>query len=873
MSPDDAQRITDLFLQVVDLPPAERGAFLDRACGHDAAVRREVEALLAADAELEAGAGSPLWSASTVGGDAFTEPPRRVGPYRLIRRLGQGGMSEVFLALRDDGELQRRVAIKLIRRDLLTAEMVRRFETERQILASLDHPSIARLLDAGRTADGVPYFVMEYIEGEPIDLYCDRHRLPIAKRLEIFREVCFAVHFAHQNLVVHRDIKPRNILVTATGQPKLLDFGIAKLLNPDLMAHGNEPTVSWRRLLTPEYASPEQILGKPITTASDIYSLGVLLFKLLTGADPYRLRERQTAEVEQLILTAEPDAPSAFVRRLLETPDTSGSRWPTAEELAAARGTQPRALARALAGDLDAITARALRKESQNRYVSAEQMAEDVRRHLAGGRVFAPGVTASPSVLRGRRGLAAGVFFVLSLVAATSAFVVQTTRLAETRAVAQGDQARAEEIASSVQRLFEEAGPGVDLIDRAAERFRQDLAGQPETQADLSMALGRAYFRMGLFEEAASSLEAALTTRRRLFGAEHEKVAESLTALAEVDTSQGDYDAAEAHHRRALAMRRKIHPGDSLEVTESLVGFGRVMLADGHAPHSEPALLEALAMRARLLGGEGNLRVAEIFTVLGHTVDHMGSPSAAEFLFRKASKIQRRTFGNESWELAASLVNQAAVLFEQGKRDEGGALLREVARIERHRCGDKSTDLATSLGNLAGATLQATPPVRSLPCRMPPLDVPHQTYLLQGLGDGLMELGYPVEARPFLQQSSGARRPPAPPPARRPDSSRVAGGCVPDGGFAETLGRPCCSGVIVGGTTLCSDPKDWGATWRTCRHVCGSQLVDGCVPSGGADDLLQLTDCCSGSSASGSVRCLNPADYGTTWRTCVQRCA
>jgi hypothetical protein len=227
-----------------------------------------------------------------------------------------------------------------------------------------------------------------------------------------------------------------------------------------------------------------------------------------------------------------------------------------------------------------------------------------------------------------------------------------------------------------------------------------------------------------------------------------------------------------------------------------------------------------------------------------------------------------------------SLVNQAAVLFELGKRDEGAALLRVVAQIERRRCGGESTDLAASLGNVAAAALQALPTQRSadtpLPavsstCRMPAFEVPHLAYLVQGLGDGLSELGYAGEAGPILQTASVARRRPPPPPALRP--VRAGGGCVPDGGFAETLGRPCCSGVTVGGTTLCSDPKDWGATWRTCRHVCGSRLVNGCVPSGGIDDLLGLTDCCRGSSASGSVRCLNPADYGTTWRTCVQTCA
>ncbi|HET9228742.1 MAG TPA: serine/threonine-protein kinase, partial [Thermoanaerobaculia bacterium] len=757
MTPEDDRRVAEIFEQAVDLPPAEREDFVKRACGSQT-VREEVEALLALDAAVEAGA---------------PDFPARVGPYRLVAKLGEGGMSQVFLGLRDDGEFVRRVAVKLIRKEVLTPETMRRFETERQILASLDHPSIARLLDAGRTADGMPYFIMEHIEGEPIDLYCDRHRLTVAERLEIFRQVCLAVHFAHQNLVVHRDIKPSNILVTEAGQPKLLDFGIAKLLNPDLMNRGSEPTVSWGRLLTPEYASPEQILGKPVTAASDVYALGVLLFKLMTGSDPYRLREQPEPELERLILTAEPDTPSACVKRTDAT---------TARDLADLRSTQPRALVRILAGDLDAVTSKALRKEPQNRYLSAEQLAEDVRRHLAGGR---PAAAVKPW----RWSLAAGALSALLLLSSAAALVWQGSRLAETRAAAEREQARSRQVIAAMERVFEEMPlqgqetAGRDFVAHASRSFQQDLAAQPQTQADLLMTVGRACFRMGLSEEAASSFQAALATRQKLLGAEHEAVAESLTALALVEASQGDLQGAEDLHTRALAIRRKLHPGDSLAVTESLVGLGRVYLAKGHAAIAEPLLQEAFLTRRRLLG-ESDLRVAETLTNLGHAVGGLGNPDAADLLFLRAAKIHRRAAGDETWGRAINLVHRAAARLEQGEREDAREILREASRIERRLCGEDNPDLPGSLLGFADAALRGTPNRPAGPgCRTPPLAVPHLSYLLRGLSLGLRDLGYTVEAESLLEQA-GTLRMPAPPPPERPGA---AGACVPDGGIAGTL--------------------------------------------------------------------------------------
>ena len=313
---DDGEPIERLFEQAARRPSGERQAFLKQACGGDRALSAEIESLL--QAEERAGdllsrlsADEPTGPGNGLAG--VLAPGRIVGAYQLQTKIGEGGMSTVYLAARADDQFRKRVAIKLVPLAMASAEHLRRFRTERYILASLNHPNIARLHDAGTTEEGLPYFVMEYVEGEPIDAYCDRHRLSIRERLELFRTVCSVVHYAHQNLVVHRDLKPSNVLVTEGGVPKLLDFGIAKLLNPELTSPSPQPTLTWHRMMTPGYASPEQVGGNTITTASDVYSLGVLLYQLLTGHLPYRLEDKTPQEIEHIVVSEEPERPSTLV--------------------------------------------------------------------------------------------------------------------------------------------------------------------------------------------------------------------------------------------------------------------------------------------------------------------------------------------------------------------------------------------------------------------------------------------------------------------------------------------------------------------------------------------------------------------------------
>jgi serine/threonine protein kinase/tetratricopeptide (TPR) repeat protein len=383
------REVNEILASALERSPEERLDFVRAACGEDDALRAEIESLLAhanaADTLLEGFPASDLFSAT--GGVLIGT---RIGAYRIVGEVGQGGMAAVYQAERADQEFHKRVAIKMVKPGPNPREIIRRFRNERQTLAALDHPYIVKLLDGGTTEEGWPYLVMDFVEGVPIDQYCDENRLTIPERLEIFRSVCEVTQYAHQRMVIHRDLKPSNILITGDGVPRLLDFGIAKLLDPEEFKSTLVTTGDWRPL-TPEYASPEQILGKPITTATDIYSLGVLLCELLTGQRPYHGLPGSRREVEQLVCEHEPTKPSTIVSGTQEDPSASGTSrpGPAPELVSQARRTNPKALRRMLQGDLDTIVLTALNKEPQRRYASAEEFSQDIARYLSGSPVRA----------------------------------------------------------------------------------------------------------------------------------------------------------------------------------------------------------------------------------------------------------------------------------------------------------------------------------------------------------------------------------------------------------------------------------------------------------------------------------------------------
>jgi serine/threonine protein kinase/tetratricopeptide (TPR) repeat protein len=405
MSPERWKQVEELFGRAVDLPREARARFVAEACGADEELREEVENLLRSDEEAGEFIEEPVFDVRNV--TSFEQrvaeaggplADSRVGAYRLVREIGRGGMGSVYLAVRADDEFHRRVAIKLVKRGMDTDFVLRRFRNERQILASLDHPNIALLLDGGTTDDGLPYFVMEYIQGLPLDRYCDNSRLSIAERLRLFQRVCSAVSYAHENHVVHRDIKPSNILVTADGTPKLLDFGIAKILNPELSGDTVDPTLTAMRMMTPKYASPEQLRGAAASPFTDLYSLGVLLYELLTGHHPFRLAPQQPPhEVARIICDEEPELPSAAVARVEEWEADGETVSITPALVCRQRGADAETLRQELARGLDHILMKALRKEPLQRYESVADFAADLARYLAGAPVSAPASFPAPA--------------------------------------------------------------------------------------------------------------------------------------------------------------------------------------------------------------------------------------------------------------------------------------------------------------------------------------------------------------------------------------------------------------------------------------------------------------------------------------------
>jgi serine/threonine protein kinase len=395
MTPERWQRVSDIFGAALDRPPHERNAYLAEACRDDTALRAEVETLLASDASAT---GPDLAEPmafnvkAQLGSGALADPfiGRRLGPFEIVKLIGRGGMGNVFLATRV-ADFRQRVAIKVLKRGMDSDEILRRFRTEIRVLAALSkHPNIAALCDAGTTDDGLPYFVMEYVEGERIDQYCDRNKLSTRERLRLFRAVCSAVHYAHQHTIIHRDLKPGNILVTVEGVPKLIDFGIAKLTRPELGAETVAVTRTEARVLTPQYASPEQARGEAVTTASDVYSLGVVLYELLSGHPPYRIEGQLASRIQRVVCEQEPEKPSRVIdrRETIHGPDGSVAEV-SPQSVSRLRDAEPHQLRRQLAGDLDNIVLKALRKEPHRRYASAEQLSADLLRYFNGAAVEA----------------------------------------------------------------------------------------------------------------------------------------------------------------------------------------------------------------------------------------------------------------------------------------------------------------------------------------------------------------------------------------------------------------------------------------------------------------------------------------------------
>lgn len=712
-------RVKAIFQEAVELPAEKRARFLDTACvGDDAGdIRASVEDLLGSDGDSMAFLEPPTLSAVR---DAIQEEERsslidtRIGAYRLVREIAAGGMGVVYLAERDDGQFEQRVAIKIIKRGMDTEELLRRFHNERQVLANLVHPYIARLLDGGATDDGRPFLVMEYVEGESLDSYCDRHSLTIRQRLELFLKVCEAVHFAHANLIVHRDLKPSNILVDQHGSPKLLDFGIAKLLDVDAGIDASV-TVDRGRFMTPRYASPEQIRGDTVTTGSDVYSLGMILYELLTGHRAYDFGGQSTRrDLERIICEQLPVAPSTVVGRTeRQTGATGEFRLITPESVSSVREGRVERLRRRLAGDLDNVTLMALRKEPTRRYVTVENLASDIRNFLTGRPVVARpsslGYTLSRFVGRNRGPVLAGCVIVLSLIVGMITTASESRRARHAEQSALSRFAASEEIVAFLLDVFETADPresldteidAVEILHRGAQRIRTELTDQPRVRATLMNAIGSAYRSVGELGAARPLLEEALEIRRRELGDNDLETAASYDRLGVLLRDLGEMEEAERLLRRGLEIRDGRGDASVADRAASENNLGLTLKGLGRSADAVTHLEKALDMR-RELYGEEHREVAACLGNLANIEYGRGNYEKAENMHRRTLAIRRRVLDARHPDIGQSLNNLAVTLRAQGKSDEAAALYREALEFYRDVSGDSSGRTAQVMSHLA----------------------------------------------------------------------------------------------------------------------------------------------------------------------------
>jgi eukaryotic-like serine/threonine-protein kinase len=645
-----------------------------------------------------------IFSGELIGGGQEEFTNWRLGMYKVLRKIDTGGMGSVYLGVRADQEFKKYVAIKVIRKGMDTEDIISRFRRERQILASLDHPNIARLLDGGTTDDGLPYFVMEHVQGLPLTEYCDNRLLNIAQRLDLIRVVCSAVQYAHQNLVVHRDLKPANILVTADGVVKLLDFGIAKLLNPDLFELESPPTATNIRVMTPEYASPEQARSEPVTTASDVYSLGMVLYELLTGLRPFQFTTRNQIEVCRIICEQEPTKPSNAV---------TAKGNVDIEKFSTSRGVTSHRLAKQLHGDLDNIVLMALRKEPQLRYASAQALSEDIGRYMDGYTVYARHPTwryrAGKYVRRHSVGVAASALILLLLVGSVVITLVQNAAISRQRDAAEQEKQKAEQVTKLLVNLFEVNDPAQakgetitarEILDRGAQRVSKQLQNKPDVQAELMRTMGTIYEKLGLYDQAQSLLEKVVQIRKTARNIEDTELATDLRNLASVLHAKGRLPEAERINREALAIHRRARGNEHADVATDLILLAEVLQAKGQFGEAEICSREALAIHKKLLGNEHS-DTANDLIILGRSLHNQGRLQEAEKSFREALAIHRKTLGNVHPNVGLGLNQLGLLLWEMGQLEEAEKILTESLILTRKLLGNEHMDTASSLNNLA----------------------------------------------------------------------------------------------------------------------------------------------------------------------------
>ncbi|MGD9547330.1 MAG: tetratricopeptide repeat protein [Candidatus Krumholzibacteriia bacterium] len=752
MDPDRWQTISDLFAGLHDLDPAGRAASLADLERRDPNLHRELLSLLAAgdqDGPLEA----PLsWDP----GPSLPPDPleqQRIGPYRILERVGTGGMGVVYRARRDDDQFEQEVALKLVRRGMDTENVLTRFRFERQVLAGLDHPNIARLLDGGAAPDGRPYLVMEFVAGVPVDVWCEQQALSLRSILELFLTICTAVQHAHRNLVVHRDLKPANILVMSDGRVKLLDFGIAKMLDPTVPDLTRPLTRPGTRPLTPGYAAPELLRGERAGTGVDVWSLGVILYELLTRRRPFPSEERDPADL---------------ARHLERHPAPRPS-------------TCPGRHARQLRGDLDVITGAALHPDAALRYRSVEALAEDVRRHLDGLPITARPASLGYRAVKFIRRNALGIGAAATLFAVTLVFALvmagQAARIGRQAHEVTLQRDRAEKITGLLIDMFDVSDPmitqgvrGDTLRIREFLLLSQDamidrLDGEPELQADILHLYGRLLGNLGETERSLELTRRGLEARLRNLGADHPDVARSLDYLGTLHQGQGAYAAAESLFAAALDLRRRTLGLQHPETAESFNNLGVLYDVQGLYARGRPLIEEALRLRRALLGPR-HVEVAQSLNNLAVATWAEGNAAEAEALFREALAIRRDVLGERHPYVANTLNNLARVVRDRGDPRTAESMFLEAVRIWEETLGPLHPTVSAGYYNLGLVAESLEDRERALGFLGRCLDIDRNNlpadhpYIADGalaLGRVLLATGRPEQAEPLLREALAIR--------------------------------------------------------------------------------------------------------------------
>lgn len=692
-------RVKELFDKAIMINQKERESFLEMECGSDIELKNEVISLIASLNNTKDFLEEPL-TISEQDKNNFVDPyiGKQIGSYIIDGEAGVGGMGVVYSGRRNDKEFAQKVAIKILKHGITSEYLLKRFQIERQTLANLQHPNIARLLDGGRTVDGLPYLIMEFIDGIPITQYCNENNLAIEQTLKIFRDVCGAVQYAHQNLVIHRDLKPGNILITTDGNVKLLDFGIAKLIDEELVDYSDGLTKTGVWHLTPEYASPEQIKGEKITTASDVYSLGVLLYQILTGFQPYKITNNSPASISKIITEEIIIKPSDKLKQTLITNDVN--------KILLDKNYKH------LKGDLDNIVLKAMNKDPLRRYVSVEQMSEDIRRHLTGLPVIAQKDTAgyrlNKFIRRHKVGFITSVGVICFLITSLVAIIWQANIAAKERDNVKLEAKKVETVNSFLQNMLSSADPTevgrdvkvYDMLHKSALNLEKSFSGQPEIEAAIQKTIGVTFTNLGEYDEAKPHLERSVHLNEKVYGKDNFHTGESYHALALYYHWIGDLKAADSLYSKGLKIFRADFNTPKRSLASAINDYA--ILKYDFADYQEAKKLhqESLDLYLKYFG-ENDKDVSSVYNNLAIILQEEKDLDKAEEYFNKALKINIELLGESRPEVSTNYNNLAFIYIDKNQFDKAEEYFKKSLDLKIKYFGREHSVVGFAYSNLS----------------------------------------------------------------------------------------------------------------------------------------------------------------------------